>query len=213
MRKIIFAIIVILLFVGCNQKREHRRFFTYSKGFPDFKYSNGKLPVFGFDSLIIDSLSTLINGKDYWYLNTASNALLNINGYIRSNEKVVYIIPGEKDENKANKEQVLLDFSCDTVKSWNVKYQRNGIIQYLRISVNGCFYNQLIKDSAVIFKVYKEKESTSFSEDFLMQVSLQKGIVSFIYFVRPQKKIYTIDYLPTARVRFDTVSSTLYQVQ
>jgi hypothetical protein len=213
MRKIIFAIIFILLFVGCNQKREQRRFFTHSKGYPDFKHSNGQLPVFGFDSLIIDSLSTLIDGKDYWYLNTTSNALLNINGYIRSIEKVVYIIPGEKDENKANKEQVLFDFTCDTIKSWNVKYQRDGIMQNLRISVNGCFYNQLIKDSAVIFKVYKEKESTSFSEDYLMQVSLQKGIVSFKYFVRPQKKIYTIDYLPTARVKYDTVISTLYQVQ
>ncbi len=213
MIKIIFAIFVILLFLGCNQKREQRLFFNQLKGYTDFKQSNEQLPVFGLDSLIIDSLSALIDGKDYWYLNTTSNALFNINGYIRSSEKVIYIRPGEKGESKANKEQVLFDFICDTLKNWNVRYQRDGVIQNLRISLNGCFYNKLIKDSAVIFKVYKEEKNTSFSEDFLMQVSLQKGIVSFIYFVRSQNYFYTIDYLPTAKVTFDTVSSTPYQIK
>lgn len=213
MRTILFALAAVLLLVGCSQKGEERYFFNKTKGYPDFNTSKEQLPLFGFDSLVIDSLSTLIDGKNYWYLNTTSNALLNINGYIRSGERVIYIKSGNKDESKTNKEQVLFDFSCDTTKSWIVKYQRDGVTRNLAIRASGCFYNQLIKDSAVVFKVYNEAESTSFSEDFLIQVSLQEGIVSFKYLVRPQKRIYTIDYLPTASVKYDTVRTTLYQVQ
>jgi hypothetical protein len=213
MRRIIFAVSVTLLFVQCSQEGTRRDFFNELKGYPDFASSKGQLPLFGFDNLVIDSLSTSIEGKKYWYLNTTSNALFNINGYIRSSDKVVYIRPGDKAESKSNKEQVLFDFSGDTTKSWAVQYSRNKVAQNLVIIENARFYNKLIEDSTVIFRVYQEVGNTSFSKEFLIQVSLMKGLVSFKYLDQVKKISYTIDYLPSARVIYDSVATPLYQVQ
>jgi hypothetical protein len=202
-----------LLFVQCSQERTRRDFFTELKGYPEFVSSKVRLPLFGFDSLIIDSLSTLIEGKKYWYMNTNSSALFNINGYIRSSGKIVYIRPGDKAESKSNKEQVLFDFSGNTTKSLVVQYSRKKVARNLVIIENARFYNKFIEDSTVIFRIYQEVKNTSFSKEFLMQASLKKGLVSFKYLDRVKKIRYTIDYLPIARVIYDSVEIRLYQVQ
>jgi hypothetical protein len=213
MRRIFFAVSVTLLFVQCSQEGTRRDFFNELKGYPDFASSKGQLPLFDFDNLVIDSLSTSIEGKKYWYLNTTSNALFNINGYIRGSDKVVYIRPGDKAESKSNKEQVLFDFSGNTTKSWAVQYLRNKVAQNLVIIENARFYNKLIKDSTVIFRVYQEVGNTSFSKEFLIQASLMKGLVSFKYLDLVKKISYTIDFLPSAKVIYDSVATPLYQVQ
>lgn len=210
---ILITIFVSLLFIQCSQERTKRDFFTELKGYPEFVTSKGRLPLFGFDSLIIDSLSTLIEGKKYWYLNTNSSALFNINGYIRSSGKIVYIRPGDKTESKSNKEQVLFDFSGDTTKSSVVQFSRNKVSRNLVVIENTRYYNKFIEDSTVIFRVYQEVKNTSFSKEFLIQASLKKGLVSFKYLDRVNKLSYTIDYLPTARVIYDSVETRLYQVQ
>ena len=214
MKKFIFSISISLIFVQCSQYKTKRGFFKELKGYAVFVSSeNDKLPLLGLDSLIVDSLSTSIKGKKYWYLSTPSNALFNINGYIRNSEKVVYIKPGDKSKGKDNKEQVLFDFSDDTTRSWVVQYERHKVAQNLVIIKEVLFYNKLIEDSTVIFRIFKEVKNTSFSTEFLIQVSLGKGLVSLKYLDRAKRKLYTIDYLPSAKVKYDTVDILPYQAQ
>lgn len=213
MKKFLFVVGVSLLFVKCSQERTRRDFFNEMNVLPDFASSKGRLPLFGFDSLVIDSLSTSIEGQKYWYLNTASNALFNINGYLRYSSKIIYIRPGDKFGEKARNEQVLFDFSGDTTKSWVVQYERYNVQQSIRVAMNKKFYNQLVKDSVFVFKVLHEELNTSFYKELFIQASLRKGLISVLYIDRGKKKLYTIDFLPSARVVYDSLTVPLYPME
>lgn len=213
MRKILLLLITAFLFLQCRQERIRRNFFSELKGYPDFTSSKGNLPLFGFDSLTIDSLSTSIEGTKYWYMNTAKNSLFNINGFLRSSNKIVYIKTGDKDEAKSNKEQMFFNFSGDSTKSWVLHYDRDNVKQTIELTKKKQFFNQLTKDSVFIFTAIREQQNTSFSKEFLVQASLKKGFVSFRYIDRPERRLYTIDYLPSASVMYDSISVPLYPVQ
>ena len=213
MRKILLIVSISLLFVKCTYKGRKRNFFIETNGYPNFKNTKGNLPLFGLDSLIIDSLSTSIDKKDYWYMNTSANGLINLNGYLRLNNKIIYIKVGDRESSKNVQEQVFLDFSNDTSKSYSIKYERNNGVYNLRLIKTYKFYNQLIKDSVIVFQVYSEIKDASFSKKFLLQVSLKKGFVSVRHLVASKRRVYTIDYLPSAKIAYDSVTTPLYQMQ
>lgn len=213
MKNTIILIGISLLFVQCKEKGIPRDFFTKTNSYPKFEVLKEKLPIFGFDSIMIDSLSTSIENKDYWYMNSAANGLLNINGYIRRNDKKIYIKAGDRTKGKESQEQILFDFSTDSTKRWSLKYKREEVSYNLILTKEQQFFNKLIQDTGFIFRVYCDIENTSFAKEFLMQSSLKTGLISFIYLDRSNKRTYTIDYLPVPNVSFENVSTPIYPVQ
>lgn len=209
MKNYISIVIAALFLIQCNEKGFPRQFFKEINGYPDFKKEKG-LPVFGLDSLIIDSLSTTIGKKNYWYMNTSLNALMNLNGYLRCHNKIVYIKVGDRGKAKTAKEQIFLDFNYDTSKSYRINYERDFGFYTLVLNAENRFYDNKIKDTTIFFRFYREVKDVSFTKEFLLKVSLRKGFVSFIYLNKASKKLYFIDFLPQKKVRFENIQGEVY---
>jgi hypothetical protein len=206
-KRILLLGCVFSLLMGCNQFTEKRDFF-YEQRYPHFSESESKLPLFGLDSLYLDSLNTIIEGEKYWYLNTAPEGLFNISGYIRFRKGKIYIIPNEKDDKYNSQEQVLFDFSGNVGESWIIEYERSKNKQSIQFFIKMKFYNKLIDDSVVVFKAVHEDKLINSAKEFLVQVSLKKGLVSFIYL--SNGIIYTIDYLPRPHVKVEKTTMPVY---
>jgi hypothetical protein len=208
MKNAIIIIILTLLFTRCaNKKEEGRDFFKMSN---NIKTSKINLSFVGLDSLVLYSLSTFIDNKNYWYLSSATNGLLNICGYLRREGDIIFIKATDNRTVKNVPEQVFLDFAADAKKSIRVKFNRNYVQYYLTIIKQIKVYNKLINDSAVIFRIYFEEKNSSLTKEFLMQASLKKGFISFRYLSETNKKIYTIDFLPIPNVTYHDITDTIY---
>ena len=213
MKNTIILIGIFLLLIHCKEKGIRRDFFSKTNSYPKFKFLKEKLPIFGFDSIAIDSLSTIIENKDYWYMSSAANGLLNINGYIRRNDKIIYIKTGDRTKGRESQEQILFDFSADSSKRWSIRYKRDEVSYILTFIMEQHFFNKLIQDTGFIFRAYCDVENTSLTKEFLIQSSLKQGLVSFRYLSIGNKRIYTIDYLPVPNVSFENVSTPIYPTQ
>lgn len=213
MKSIFLTVSIVFLFTMCNQKGIHRDFFKETSNYSNFKSQKDSLPLFGLDSLSIDSLSTSISKRNYWYMSSAQDGLININGYLRCSNKIIYIKVGDRKTGKNAQEQILFDFTPDSTKNYSVKYERNKGMYNLTLTKQSIFYNQLIKDSVVVFKAYSEIQDISFTKEFLLQASLKKGIVSIRYLIMSSKRIYTIDFLPAPKISYENLLTPVYPNQ
>jgi hypothetical protein len=83
MKKVAIFVGMLLFIFQCTKRGVYHDFFLDTKDFPKFNKSQAN-SYFGLDSMSLDSISTSIDSKNYWYLNSANQGLFNIAGYIRN---------------------------------------------------------------------------------------------------------------------------------
>ncbi len=199
--KYCYVSILVVLVWGCQPKFEKIRFFSNMTHYPSFNSDINKDALLGFDSTVIQES---IEGA---YLSTATNGFLNIEGNIWLQDSILYIKEIGSSDNTTPQRQILFNF-CDSAKTWELKYHRNGFQFFLHVEKLEKFYNNNILDTVQVFRLNKNQFGDGFGKELMLQVSVKKGFISVLY--SNKTKAYIINLLPTPNLEVHKIKELDY---